>query len=137
VENGPRLPAELCPGARSPSRTPGIGLAVSIGRRVGATVHEVPAEDSWIREIQGPADESAKTLAACLKFDAEVDRIGERLGAYAFLRTAEDQANSAYQRMLGRFQTVATQAGRLASFIRPEYWLFPRNGWRNCSPPRN
>jgi oligoendopeptidase F len=71
-------------------------------------------------KYKGRLDESAKTLASCLKFDAEVDRIAERLGAYAFLRTAEDQANSEYQRMMGRFQTVATQAGQLASFIRPE-----------------
>ena len=42
---------------------------------------------------------SAKTLAACLKFDTDFDRAGERLGTYAFLKTAEDTANSTYQRM--------------------------------------
>ena len=41
----------------------------------------------------------AKTLAACLKFDVDFDRAGERLGTYAFLKTAEDTANSTYQRM--------------------------------------
>ncbi len=33
---------------------------------------------------------------------------------------AEDQSNSTYQRMTGRFQNVATKAGEAASFIRPE-----------------
>ena len=106
---------------------------------------EVPASDTWdlttlfgsdeeweqlftrfqrkirgFEKYRGRLDESAKTLSACLKFDAEVDRLAERLGAYAYLRSAEDQANSSYQRMMGRFQTAATQAGQLASFLRPE-----------------
>jgi oligoendopeptidase F len=112
--------------------------------------HEVPVGDTWdlaslfasddewehlfakfqrkirgFEKYRGRLSESAKTLSACLKFDAEVDRIAERLGAYAYLRTAEDQANSPYQRMLGRFQTAATQAGQLASFIRPELLAIP------------
>lgn len=59
-------------------------------------------------------------LAACLKFDSQLDRLGERLGVYAFLKTTEDQSNSEYQRMLGRFENVATRASEAASFIRPE-----------------
>ncbi len=62
----------------------------------------------------------AKVLAECLIFDSQVDRLGERLGNYAFLRTAENQANADYQRMLGRFQSVATKAAEAASYIRPE-----------------
>ena len=50
-------------------------------------------------------------LGACLRFDAAVDRTGERLGVYAFLKTAEDQGNSDYQRMKGRYQHASTQAG--------------------------
>lgn len=64
-------------------------------------------------------------LAKCLAFDGEQDRLGERLGVYAFLRTAEDQTNSSHQRMLGRFQNAATRGAQAASFIRPELLALP------------
>ncbi|MFT5522144.1 MAG: oligoendopeptidase F [Pirellulaceae bacterium] len=78
-----------------------------------------------IADFQGKLGESAETLAACLKFDSELDRIGEHLGTYAFLKTAEDQTNSDYQRMIGRFQNIAAKAGQLASYIRPELMAIP------------
>jgi oligoendopeptidase F len=71
-------------------------------------------------EFRGHLGEDAKTLAACLRFDSQVERDGERLGTYAFLKTAEDTANSVYQRMIGRYQNVASRAGQAASYIRPE-----------------
>ncbi|MBM3999812.1 MAG: oligoendopeptidase F [Planctomycetes bacterium] len=77
------------------------------------------------KKFRGRLGENAGMLAACLRFDADIDRAAERLAAYAYLKAAEDQANSAYQRMLGRFQTAATNAGRLASFIRPELLAIP------------
>ena len=46
------------------------------------------------------------------KFDSEFDRAGERLGTYAYLKTAEDMADSGYQRMKGRYQHAATQGRR-------------------------
>ncbi len=71
-------------------------------------------------QFKGTLGNSAAELAACLKFDSEADRQAERLGTYAFLRTTEDQTNSDYQRMIGRFQNVATRAGEASSYIRPE-----------------
>ena len=71
-------------------------------------------------KFKGKLSESAAILAECLTYDSLCDRTGERLGNYAFLRTAEDQANGDYQRMMGRFQNVATKAAEAASFIRPE-----------------
>src|SRR5262245_14536652 len=85
----------------------------------------------WEREIPGyerfagHLSESAKALAECLEFDIRLDRVGERLGTYAFLKTAEDTANSAYQRMMGRYQNAASRAGQAASFIRPEIMAIP------------
>lgn len=76
-------------------------------------------------KFKGHLADSAQTLADALKFDADIDRGGERLGVYAFLKTAEDQANSDYQRMKGRYQHAATQAGEAASFIRPEIMSIP------------
>src|SRR4051812_27822499 len=74
------------------------------------------AFEQWSEQIEGyerfkgKLAESAETLAGCLKFEAEFDRFGERVGTYAFLRTTEDQSNSDYQRMKGRYQHVATKA---------------------------
>jgi oligoendopeptidase F len=85
----------------------------------------------WEGEIAGYAKfaghlgESAKKLAECLEFDITFDRTGERLGTYAFLKTTEDQANSTYQRMTGRYQNAASRAGQAASYIRPEIMAIP------------
>jgi oligoendopeptidase F len=90
-----------------------------------------PAFGKWERQIAGyekfkeKLGESAEMLSACLQFDASIDRAGERLGVYAFLRAAEDQGNSDYQRMKGRYQHVATKAAEAASFIRPQIMAIP------------
>ena len=77
-------------------------------------------------DFKGKLATSPATLAKCIRFDSNLDRLGERLGTYAFLKTAEDQSNSASQRMFGRFQNVATRASELASFIRPEIMAIPK-----------
>lgn len=76
-------------------------------------------------KFRGKLGDSAEMLSACLQFDAALDRAGERLGVYAALKTAEDQANSDYQRMKGRFQHAATKAAEASSFIRPEIMAIP------------
>lgn len=76
-------------------------------------------------QYQGKLGESAETLAACLQYDSTFDRAADKLGTYAFLKSAEDQANSVYQRMVGRFQNLATRASQAASFIRPEIMAIP------------
>jgi len=75
--------------------------------------------------FQGKLSQDAATLAACIEFDCHLDRLGERLGVFAFLRMSEDQSNSTYQRMVGRFQNVATRAAEAGSFIRPEVMAIP------------
>ena len=75
---------------------------------------------------RGKLADSPKALAACLKFDSDFDRAGERLGTYAFLKSAEDTSNSAYQRMLGRYRNAASRAGQEASFVRPEILAIPQ-----------
>ncbi|MCH8841128.1 MAG: oligoendopeptidase F [Planctomycetes bacterium] len=60
-----------------------------------------------------------------IEFDANFDRQAERLGAYASLKTTEDTADSEYQRMMGRYQHVASEAAQAASFIRPEILAIP------------
>lgn len=80
----------------------------------------------WVRRIdgyqrfRGQLASGPETLAACLKFDCDIGRLGERLGCYAHLKAAEDQADSASQAMLARLQNAATRAAEAASFIHPE-----------------
>jgi oligoendopeptidase F len=89
------------------------------------------AFDKWDAEIggydafRGKLADDARSLAACLRFDTDFERAGERLGTYAFLKTAEDAANSVYQRMIGRYRNVASRAAQAASYIRPEIMGIP------------
>ena len=76
-------------------------------------------------KFRGTLGQSAAQLAACLKFDLQYDRVGERLGTYAFLKTAEDTAEGAAQRMMGRFQHAASEASQAASFMHPEILEIP------------
>ncbi len=73
----------------------------------------------------GTLGSAPRRLADCLAFDLDIDRQGDRVGTYAFLRAAEDQGAADAQRMVGRFQHVATRAGEAASFIRPEILAIP------------
>lgn len=76
-------------------------------------------------KFRGKLGDDAATLVACLKFDIDFDRAGERLGTYAFLKTAEDTANSTYQAMQARYVNAASRAGQAASFLRPEILAIP------------
>jgi len=76
-------------------------------------------------KFRGRLADDAGTLAACLKFDLDLDRAGERLGRYAFLKACEDTADSKYQRMQGRWLGAAARAAEAASYIRPEILAIP------------
>ncbi len=80
---------------------------------------------SGFERFRGKLGQDAASLAACLKFDCDFDRLGERLGGYAHLKATEDQANSRYQALVARFQNVATRASQAASYIRPEILAIP------------
>jgi oligoendopeptidase F len=77
-------------------------------------------------KFRGKLGQGAKTLAACLAFDSDFDRLGERVGGYAHLKATEDQANSTYQAMVARFMNLATRASQAASYIRPEILALPQ-----------
>jgi len=86
---------------------------------------------AWEKQIagyerfRGKLADDAKTLAACLRFDTDFERAGDRLGTYAFLKTAEDTGNSPYQRMVGRYRNAASRGAQAASYIRPEIMAVP------------
>jgi oligoendopeptidase F len=83
---------------------------------------EIPGYERF----RGKLGQSVKSLAACLKFDHDFDRLAERVGGYAQLKVTEDQANSTYQAMVARFQNLATRASQAASYIRPEILSLPK-----------
>ncbi|TWT49338.1 Oligoendopeptidase F, plasmid [Rubripirellula amarantea] len=70
--------------------------------------------------FRGKLGESAATLAKALNFDNDFDKVAEKLGTYAFLKTTEDQGDSHYQGMKSRYQNLAVRAGQAASYMRPE-----------------
>lgn len=89
------------------------------------------AFQKWEKQIgeyasfRGKLRDGPEVLAKCLAFDSAFDRTGERLGVYAHLKVAEDQTNSTYQRMEGRYINVAGRAAEAASFLRPEILAVP------------
>ncbi len=76
-------------------------------------------------KFRGKLGSGAKVIAQCLSFDRDVDLLAERLGNYAFLRNTEDLANSHYERLKGRYSSVASKMGQAGSFIRPEIMAIP------------
>ena len=78
-----------------------------------------------LESFRGRLSESASVLAEALTVDSEFDRLAERLGTYAFLKTTEDQTDSTYQAMKARFQNLAVRASQAASYMRPEILGIP------------
>lgn len=96
---------------------------------------------AWEKEIPKYAKfagrlADARQLVALLKFHLDFERAGERLGTYAFLKTAEDTANSVYQRMQGRFQNAASRAAQAASYMQPELMAIPDDDLRQILSSR-
>lgn len=87
---------------------------------------------TWERKVEqygkfaGKLGESAKVIADCFRFDCEFERMGERIGNYAFLKHCEDEGNGVYQAMKGRYLGVASKAAQAASYIRPEILAIPQ-----------
>src|SRR5689334_2796775 len=76
-------------------------------------------------KFRGTLGDGPAALAKLFEFDCEFDRMAERIGTYASLKTTEDMADSRYQRMLGRYEHAATIAAEKTSFIRPEILSLP------------
>lgn len=85
----------------------------------------------------GTLGTSADRLAECLEHRLAFDREADRLGTYASLRASEDVGAAAAQRMVGRFQHVATRAAEKTSFIDPEILAIPADtlaAWMELPP---
>jgi oligoendopeptidase F len=112
--------------------------------------NEVPAHDCWdlsslypnvesweadykelegriggYQDYRGKLGSSSKMLLDALTFDLGIERLTERLGTYAFLRTAEDQANQSAQALVARYQNLSVRTSQLGSYFRPEILAIP------------
>ena len=76
-------------------------------------------------QFRGTLGTGPAALAACLAFDTKADRLGDRVGTYAFLKASEDVANGTYQGMKARYIGAAGRAAEFASYIRPEVLALP------------
>ena len=86
--------------------------------------------------FRGRLHRSAKIIRACFDYETEFEKLAERIGSYAFLKSAEDVANSTYQAMAGRYMHVATIANEAASFIAPEIQAIPVERMRRFQKSR-
>jgi len=67
---------------------------------LGNGLQEIRKADRGVRKFRGKLATDAKTLAA-FEVDDDLDRLADNIGGYAYLKTAEDTADSTYQRMMG------------------------------------
>lgn len=76
-------------------------------------------------KFKGRLGEGAGVLREFFEFDEVVSREMDKLGVYASLRASEDQADQTAQRLRGRYSHLATRAGELESWFRPELMALP------------
>ena len=82
-----------------------------------------------ITEWKGKIGESARSLAACLNFEKELDLKIERLHHFASLQQTEDSANNDYLTRIGQLQNLLTVIGELAAFVVPEIQAIDDARW--------
>ena len=85
-----------------------------------AACEKVESQIDRYSAFEGKLADGAGVLADCLQFDSDLERLCDRLANYAYLKTTEDQTESTYQALMGRYRNVATRVSEAASFIRPE-----------------
>src|SRR5690349_5354688 len=73
-----------------------------------------------VEPLRGTLGRSKADLRRVLDLQTKWERLGEKLGQYAHLRTAEDVADGPANERMGRFMSVATQFGAAFSFVIPE-----------------
>ncbi|QEL17353.1 oligoendopeptidase F [Limnoglobus roseus] len=74
---------------------------------------------------RGKLGESVDVVSDCLRYETKLERLGDRLGTYAFLKETEDVSNSKYQGMKARYVGIASRAAEAGSFFRPEILGLP------------
>lgn len=74
---------------------------------------------------QGKIKTSEQSMLEVLKLNEQMEKIAELVGSYAFLQTASDAGNSAYQDKQGRYIMAATEAQAKTCFLVTEIQEIP------------
>ncbi len=78
-----------------------------------------------IAAYQGKLDTSAETLLECLTLRDELGITSGKVFAYARMRRDEDTANSNYQAMTSRTESLLAEVGAATAFIEPNILSMP------------
>lgn len=92
---------------------------------------------SKLKKFRGTLGNSSGSLAACLKFDDEINIKLERLYLYAMLSKDSDMRENQYQAMYDRIKNLFAQISAASSFIRPELLAIDEQklkGFLNSNP---
>ena len=97
-----------------------------------------PSDEAWetdfvqlktlgdkIAAYQGKLDQSGSTLLECLELRDQIGITGGKLFAYARMHRDEDSANSKYQGMTSRMETLFAKVGASTAFIEPDILAMP------------
>jgi oligoendopeptidase F len=84
---------------------------------------------SQIKQFKGTLASSPESLRRVLDFESSWERRAEKIAEYAHLKLTEDVANPVANDRLGRFTSLATQAGAAFSFITPEIQAISDEVW--------
>lgn len=109
-----------------------------------------PSDDAWqadfdrlkplaarISSYQGKLDQSAAVLLECLSLRDELGVTSGKVFAYARMRRDEDTANSHYQALTSRTESLLAEVGAATAFIEPEILAMPAEklaGLRQSEP---
>lgn len=97
-----------------------------------------PSDEAWqadfdrlkplaasIASYQGKLDESGATLFECLSLRDELGIISGKVFAYARMRRDENTANSHYQALTSRTESLLAEVGAVTAFIEPNILSMP------------
>ena len=91
-----------------------------------------PNDDEWRNDFEAWKQKAKRVesfrgklsdvenLVEYFEFDEEINRQGDRLGVYAFLKSTEDLAATTYQELKSAFTLAAGKIAEAESFVRPE-----------------
>ena len=71
-------------------------------------------------QYKGHLGDSPSTLLTCLQLSDSLNKIGDNLYVFAYLRLDEDNRSSAAQELAGRISGLGAEVGQATSFIQPE-----------------
>ena len=97
-----------------------------------------PSDEAWqadfdrlkplaasIASYQGKLDESGATLFECLSLRDELGIVSGKVFAYARMRRDENTANSHYQALTSRTESLLAEVGAVTAFIEPNILSMP------------